>query len=362
LKFKKEEEMYSIKKAYNNLQNSIAPFIELTRAYSLLTSMAPWFIAAAYASVSPHFYSDTLTKLFTTFITFVAVICVHLGANLFDDYIDLKKELNKGIPLNEINFENAKNKARLIKNGTYSLSKVKMIIGILFGIGILAGVYFTALYGLIIPVFAIVTGILCILYPVSSKFCAGEIIIGLIFGPLLMMGTYTALTGNITGVYAQKLLILSIAVGLIIMVLLDAHSLMDFDYDKSKGRHTLCTLTGTKKRSLVLISAEIIIAYLIVTYLAISGQFTYWILLSVILTAPLSVKLISSLNDYNNVKDLKFIPKWYLGPMENWDIVQKEHYEYFMYRFYIARNIGFIFCVTLAVILFFTVKINYIYI
>lgn len=353
------------KNAYADFQNKIAPFIELTRAYSLPTSMAPWFVAAAYASVSHHFYSDTGFKLLSVFITFVAIICIHLGANLFDDFIDIKKELKKGIPLNEINFENAKNKARLIKNGTFPLSKVKQIICILFGIGILAGIFYTVIYGWAIPAFAAATGLLCLLYPVSSKFCLSEIIIGLIFGPLLITGTFFALTGDITGPAAERLLILSFAVALITMVLLDAHSLMDFDYDKRTGKHTLCTLfggkKGSKKRALGLIAAEIILAYLIVICLVATGQFTYWVLLPVLITAPLSVKLIISLNDYNNVKDLKFIPKWYLGPMENWDIVQKEHYEYFMYRFYIARNIGFIFCVTLAVVIFFTVKTNYIY-
>ncbi len=351
-----------IKKAYGNFQTAIAPFIELTRGYSLLTSMAPWFVAAAYASVSPHFYSDTPTKLFTTLLTFVAVICIHLGSNLLDDYIDVKKQLNKGISLNEVNFKKARNKARLIKDGTFSLKQVKIILAVLFGIGILSGVYFTILYGWIIPVIATVTGILCLLYPYSSKICAGELIVGTIFGPLLMMGTYIALTGITTGSNAQKLFVLSFAIGLMIMVLLDAHNLMDYDYDKSNSKHTLCTAIGTKKRALALIAAEIIIAYLIIIYLAAIKQFSYWILLSIALTAPLSVKLLISLNDYNNVKDLKFIPKWYLGPMENWDIIQKECYEYFMYRFYIARNIGFIFCVTIAIILFFTVKITYFYI
>lgn len=350
------------KKLYKNFQNKTALFIELTRGYSLLTSMAPWFIAAAYASVSPHYYSDLPTKLFTTLLSFIAIISIHLGTNLLDDYIDVKKQLDKGIPLNEVSFEKAKNKARLIKNKTYSLKKVRLILGILFGIGILSGIYFTALYGWIIPAIAITTGILCLIYPVSARFCAGEIIIGTVFGPLLMMGTYIALTGISTGGNAQRLFILSIATGLMIIVLLGAHSLMDYDYDKKNNKHTLCTLIGTKKRALILIGAEILIAYLIVAYLAALGKFSYWILLSIILTAPLSAKLLISLNDYNNVKDVKFIPKWYLGPMENWDIVQKEGYEYFMYRFFIARNIGFFFCVIIALVLFFTVKITYFYI
>ena len=351
-----------IKKFYGNFQNGMAPFMELTRGYSLPTSIAPWFVAAAYASVSPHYYSDTPTKLFTTLLTFIAVACIHLGVNLLDDYIDIKKHLKKGIPLNQICFEKARNKARLIKDGTYSLEKVRLILGILFGTGLLAGVYFTVLYGWIIPAIALAAGILCLLYPYSSKICMGEIIVGTIFGPLLMTGTYVALTGISAGVNIQRLLILSVAVGLMIVLLLDAHNLMDYDYDKKNGKHTLCTLVGSKKRALAVIGAEILISYLIIIYLAVSGKFSYWILLSIAITAPLSVKLLISLNDYNNVKDLKFIPKWYLGPMDNWDTVKKEGYEYFMYRFFIARNIGFFFCIILALVLFFTVKIKYFYI
>lgn len=333
-------------------------FIELTRAYSLLTSMAPWFVATAMASVSAHFYSDIKIKLFTTLLTFIGVICAHLGGNLFDDLIDIKKELKKGIPLNNINFENAKSKGRLILNGTYSMNQVKNILFALFGISILIGGYFTFLYGWHIPLIAGIAGVLCLLYPNSSKYYMSEIFIGIIFGPLLMIGTFLALTGR----FSSELAVLSVAIAFMMIVLLDSHSLMDYDFDKRVGKNTLCTLVGSKKRALVLIGAEILISYLIIIYLALTGKVSYWILLSILFTAHLGVKLIFSLNDYNNVKDVKFIPKWYLGPMENWDIIKKEGLEYFMYRFYIARNLGFFFAMIIAFVLFFTVKINYIYI
>ena len=351
--------MKSIFGFYGNFKNYIKPFMELTRGYSLPISIAPWFIAAAAASVSAHYYSDVRIKLLCTFLTFIAVVCIHLGVNLLDDYIDVKKKLKEGYSLNNIKFEQkARNKARLIIDGTFSFKKVQYILCTLFGIGIIIGGYFTHLYGIRIPLIALAAGVLCLLYPVSSKFCMGEFIVGIIFGPLLIMGTYIALTGR----FAPELLLMSIAVGLMIVLLLDAHNLMDYEYDKNTNKKTLCTLLGSKKRALVLIGAEILIAYLIIAYLVFTMQISYWALLSVIITFPLSVKLLISLNDYNNVKDLKFIPKWYLGPMENWDIIQKENLEYFMYRFYIARNIGFIFCMILAIVCFCTIEINYIYI
>ncbi len=349
----------SLKEIYQNFKMHESHFIELTRGYTLLTSAAPWFVAAACASVSSHYYSDVKIKLLTTLLSFIAIMCVHLGANLFDDYIDIKKKLKEGVPLDKIRFEDkVRNKAGLIINGTYSMRQVEIILCVLFGIGILAGIYFTTLYGWIIPLYALIAGVLCLLYPVSSKFYLSEIIIGTVFGPLLIMGTYTALTG----LYLHKLFIMSIAIGLIIVALSTTHSIMDYDFDKKTGKNTLCTLMGSKNGAVTLLGTEIFIAYLIIICLALTKQFPYWILLSVALTLPLSVKLLLSLNDYNNVKDLKFIPKWYLGPMENWDEIKKAGIEYFMYRFYIARNIGFIFCVILAVVCFFTIKINYIYI
>ncbi len=349
----------SLKVFLENFQTKKARFVELTRAYSLLVSAAPWFVAAAAASVSSHYYSDVKIKLLTTFLSFIAIICIHLGANLLDDYLDVKNKLKEGTPLDKIKFENkVQNKAALIINGTYSFKDVKKIIGILFGIGILCGVYFTFLYGWIIPLIALVAGILCVIYPVSSKFYLSEVIIGTIFGPLLVNGTYLALTG----LYLNKLCIMSFAIGLMIVVLSSTHSIMDFDFDKKTGKKTLSILTGSKKGALILLGIEILVAYLIIIYLALTKQFSYWILLSIIVTLPMSVKLLISLNDYNNVKDLKFIPKWYLGAMENWELIKKAHLEYFMYRFYIARNIGFIFCVILALVCFFTIKINYIYI
>ena len=45
-----------LKEFLNSFQTLKLQFIELTRGYTLLTSAAPWFVAAAAASVSAHFY------------------------------------------------------------------------------------------------------------------------------------------------------------------------------------------------------------------------------------------------------------------------------------------------------------------
>ena len=43
-----------------------------------------------------------------------------------------------------------------------------------------------------------------------------------------------------------------------------------------------------------------------------------------------------------------FIPKKYFGKMENWNEIVNNNYAYYMYRFYLARNIAVIFNITLV--------------
>ena len=65
--------------------------------------------------------------------------------------------------------------------------------------------------------------------------------------------------------------------------------------------------------------------------------------LYVFLTLPVATKLIESIKDYVNVKDIKFEPRWYWGFFENWKEIKERKLDYFMFRFYLARNFAFFF-------------------
>ena len=104
-----------------NFKTNLTNFFELTRAYSALMSLAPWFLALLWAQIY-------FTSLKDALLTLIGILCVHLATNLFDDYIDVTKELNSGKTLNNIDFGAINNKAKLILNGTFSLKKVTRII------------------------------------------------------------------------------------------------------------------------------------------------------------------------------------------------------------------------------------------
>lgn len=310
---------------------AIKNFMELTRFYSLNMTLASCFVIFAYAN-----YSEKFTLL-NFLLLVMALCCVQMGANLFDCYIDVKAQLKKGINYENMQFSTDR-KARLIRNGTYNLKQVEIILGILFGLATLIGGYFAYVSDWKVLLFALVGGLLTLLYPISSKFYLAETIVGLVFGPLMIMGGYYALTND----FNSNLFLLSFALCFTTIILLHTHNIMDWEFDIKEGKNTLAILTKSKQNAIKALLAMIIASYAIIIYGVISLDFNPK-MLYVLLTLPIAAKLMESITDYINVKDVKFEPRWYWGCFENWKQIQELHLDYFMFRFYLARNFSFFF-------------------
>ncbi len=316
------------------MNNSIKNFFQLTRAYSLPTTLASCAIILSYAHYSENFS-------WINFLILTTALCfIHMGANLFDDFIDVTMKLKKGIQLNEIRFNSFTPKARLIIENIYSLKQIKIILFTLFAIGILSGIYFIFIAGWQVLIFMILGGLLSLFYPISSKYYLAEIVIGLIYGPLMIMGGYFALCGE----YNSNLLLLSFAIFFSTVVLLHTHNIMDWEFDINENKNTLAILCKTKQKAISMLKYIIIAAYLIIVVGVINLNFNPN-MLYVFLTLPIATKLLESIKDYINIKDVKFEPKWYLGFFENWNEIKSEKTDFFMFRFYLARNFSLFFAI-----------------
>ncbi|HIT55974.1 TPA: prenyltransferase [Candidatus Galligastranaerophilus intestinigallinarum] len=320
---------------------------ELLRTYSLPMSVAP-FILALCCSIKTPFVFGILDNSFflNAILLLIGIILIHLTGNLFDDYLDVKSALDAGIPLNEINFKNKK-KARLILNKTYSLKTVEIILISMLISAFIIGLYFISQRGFTILSYMIIAVILCSFYPISSKYGLSEIVIGAIFGPLLINASYFALTGQ----FDPKVFVFSIASGIMTSVLLITHSLMDYEYDVETGKKTLPVLLNNKNLTINFISFLILISYFLLTLTSYRyGVSRLIFIIPILCTIPVGYKLIMSLYDYIEIKNVQFIPKWYYGFMENFEEIKKEGFAYFMFRFYLARNLGIIFNIVLAIV------------
>ncbi len=318
--------------------NSIKNFLELTRAYSLLMSLASCLVVFAFANYSPRF------TLLNYILLTVGVCCVHMGANLFDDFIDVKLKLKQGFELKDIRFESFLPKARLIINSTYSFSQVERILNILFSIALGIGVCFTVISGWKVLIFAALGGILSLFYPISSRYYCSEIIIGLIFGPLVIMGGFYALTGE----FNSNLLILSVVIFFTTLVLLHTHNIMDWEFDIKENKNTLCILSGSKQNAIRILIGFMTISYSIILISVLLARLNPNTLY-VFLTLPIGAKLIESINDYVNIKDIKFIPRWYYGFFENWKEIKDNKVDFYMFRLYLARNFSFFFALFITI-------------
>lgn len=317
-------------------------FRELTRAYTLPMSITPFLVAFACANEALLFRDYSFIA--NAALILIGVVLVHLSANLFDDYIDVQNKLNEGLKLNEINFKSAR-KAKALLNGAYSMKQARQILLIMLIIAFLIGIYFTFLRGGSIFLYMAITAILAGFYPVSSKYGLSEIVVGVVFGPVLINASYCALCGQ----YDSQVFNFSIASGIMTTILLIAHSLMDYEYDINSGKNTLPVLLKNKNLTVNFISLLILISYFILIFTSVKYGFNkMFIVIPIVLSLPVATKLVLSLYDYIDMKDVEFIPKWYLGPMENWDEINKINFAFFMYRFYLARNLAAIFNIMLA--------------
>lgn len=315
----------------------IKNFIELTRAYTIQMVLASCFIIFAFSQYSPRF-------TFLNFILLViALCCVQMGANLFDDYIDIKKQLKKGIELKNIHFECFRPKARLIINGTYSLKQVERILNILFSIAAGIGICFSIFSGWKILIFMLLGAVLTLFYPISSRYHLSEIVVGLVFGPLVIMGGYYALTKSFDG----NLFFLSFAIFFSTLVLLHTHNIMDWEFDIKNNKNTLCILSKTKENAVKVLFGFICASYGVIVLGVMLGLLNPK-MFYVFLTLPIATKLLESIKDYINIKDVKFEPRWYYGMFENWKAIKEAHLDFFMYRFYLARNFSFFFALFAA--------------
>ena len=316
----------------------VRSFVELTRAYALGVTFASCFIILAFAQYSEQF------SVINFILLVIALSSVHLGANLFDDYIDVKSKLNSGLSLDEIKFNSYIPKARLILNKTFTFNVLNIVLAVLFVIPILIGLYFTFIAGWQVLLFALIGGILTILYPFSSRFYCAEIIIGLIYGPLMIMGGYFALVGE----FNWNLFLLSWAVFFSTLVLLHTHSLMDWEFDLSDGKKTFCLLLKNKKNAIRALKGMIFAAYFVVIFGVLTSNLNPHTLY-VFLTLPIATKLQESMIDYININNVKFEPRWYYGFFENWREIEEKNIAFFMYRFYLARNFTIFFALFAAI-------------
>ena len=184
----------------------------------------------------------------------------------------------------------------------------------------------------------------------------GELVIFLMFGPLMMTGVYYAITGTVD----WKITWLSIAVGMLVTNIVYSHSVLDSAPDANMGKKTMAHLMGSGRGQIALSLMMNVIPYIMVLAGVVlwifngegSNAHLHPAYLTVLVVLPLSLWLVKSLNDFVNNVEVKAEIKPWMGPMGDFEAYRKAGVDWFLLRWLVARNIVQFFCLIIIIVNF----------
>lgn len=316
------------------------------RKASLAQSMLPAILAVVIAINEAEF------NIFLAILAVLGVVSAHLGMNLADDFFDYK--VNTAESRKELSRQGIR--ARIVKypyltsnESTLQDLKKAIVLFLLFA-AIMGGIILTVRFNWLIVLIAFLTLFLGISYsgfPFKFSYIGlGELVIGIIFGPLLMMGVYIASANRLD----SSVVLASIPVGLLVVNILFTHSFIDKKADESANKMTFARLLKTNKANLTASLLFNFIPYLIIVA-GVVLKYLHPLYLLIFLVLPRSIWLIKSLFDFAKSENANVAkPPKYMGNMGNWEKFQIAGVDWFMARWLGARNILSLFCIVIILV------------
>ena len=293
---------------------------------------------------------------------FLGVCAAHLGMNLADDYFDYLKGLPSGEIRSSLVAEGSvrarMDKCQYILSGAATEKDLRKAMILFLG--------FAALMGLAAVIFQMLTNgpasaLAVAAYAFAGLFIGlqysgapmrlgyhglGELVIGVVFGPLNMMGAAAAVTG---AAFRPDLFILSIGIGCLVTNIVFAHSVMEAAADKRLGKRTFAHLLGGKTSQITALAVFTLVPFICLICNVFLYGWSHWYLLTLV-SLPLSVCFLSSTWRFINNLPCDDTPRWWMGPMGNWNEYVKAGVDWFLFRWLMARNINTFFCLVVIIV------------
>lgn len=308
-------------------------WIQNARAYALPQSVLPALVAVFMAAGHDDF------SIGLSVVAVFGVMLAHLSVNLFDDYFDYQFHSEEAREQTLAEGQRARiAKSPYLTSGEVTPRKL-FVVASLFGIAsLLLGCIVFAKRGFLPFYIALAAGFLGFFYSGKPiRFCYhgfGELVTGLIFGPLLMAGVHYSACGTLN----TALYVVSIAVGLWVVNILYTHSIMDATADRKVGKKTLSEVL--KNRPLQLTASAIFnFTPYIILLISLIHKDLHPVFAIVFVVLPLSVALFYLLWQFCYHPEREFKRRWWYGPIEHWDAICEQHLQWFALRWFLARNI-----------------------
>ncbi len=260
---------------------------------TLLLAVRPWsFSMTVVAATTGAMLALLATGSFSLGLyglTLLGLIAAHAATNLVNDYFDARYGVDRpGAPTTRY-------RPHPLIEGLLTPAQALGIALGLYALALLVGVGLAALRGWPVLLFALIGGLAGFFYtagPVKYKYRAlGELAVFLMWGPLMVVGSFYVQTGSFAG--AGSALWASLPIGLLVALVLLANNLKDLSYDREMAVRTLATRLG-RAGALRLYVALIVAAYALSVLSVLVGALPAWSLLA-LLSIPKAWALVRAL-------------------------------------------------------------------
>lgn len=319
-------------------------WIKCARSIALPQSVLPAVLAVSMGGLHVGF------SWWLSIVALVGVVCAHLGMNLADDYFDYKNGIvDRMSRLGDDSIRLRMEKCWYIIKGEATVRQTGYAVLIFLCIAVICGAVVLYFRGGTVLWLMLAGGVLGLSYsgkPLRLSFHGyGELVIGLLFGPLLMAGMQVAACG----VLDWSILLMGVAVGLLVTNIVYTHSVIDADNDKKSDKMTFARLLGSDKAELAASSCFSLLPFVIV-YVAVAIGIWHWGYLAVSVLLPMAVFIIGSLRKALAGIDEDMEPKWWMGPMGDFESYKKARIDWFLIRWLPARNLVTFFCLIILAV------------
>ena len=219
---------------------SLKTWFNETRPPFLLLTPITYSVGIASAYIVGSF------DVFRALLGLVGVLLAHISINVINDYFDYKSGLDfttKPTPFS--------GGSGMLISGTLQAKDVyRFAMGSLI-IGSAIGLYFAYTMGWMLLPLVAATAISIYFYtPAFSHWYVGEIITGINFGPLMVLGGYFIMTGQ----YSYNALAAGVIPGILVGTLLFLNEFPDMEADKGVGRKNVVISLGLEKASRIYVA------------------------------------------------------------------------------------------------------------
>jgi 1,4-dihydroxy-2-naphthoate octaprenyltransferase len=239
--------------------------------------------------VGSAFYSGVPLNFWHVLLVLIGALCTHISVNAFNEYDDFRTGLDSRTQRTPF----SGGSGTLQANPQSARTALATAI-ISLSIAALVGVYFTWLYGwALLPLGLLGIFVIVAYTPLLTRspwLCL--IAPGLGFGPLMVMGTHFALTGQ----YSWTAFVASLVPFFLVSNLLLLNQFPDVEADRTVGRRHFPILIGRRQSSFIF-STFLVLTYLNILVGVLLSHLPIWCLLG-LLTLFISIPLLKASIEY----------------------------------------------------------------